>query len=179
MNRVVAVTATLATAALAGTMMVAAAHASTPAHAATTALAKAATAEPAKLPSFAATTIGSELDDGTYTTVVHCQGVDSPPPITLAKPGTPLTVNGVGPSAAILKMFQKPSPYKTIYTCTVIVREKVPAKPRKVTAVKSVPAHKPGCEIAPRGRAGCTKLVTLNTGFGGLAPQVKDHHPAG
>jgi hypothetical protein len=128
-----------------------------------------ATAQRAKLPVSPPTEIGSELDGRKYVTVVRCQGVDSPPPINLAKPGTPLIVSGVGPSAAILKMLQKPNPYKTIYTCTLVVRMKV-AKPKK--------AHKTGCEIMTGGRKGC-KTVTLNTGFGGLAHQVTGHHPAG
>jgi hypothetical protein len=222
MNRVIAVTATLATAAMAGTMVVAAAgvpamaaprpasahpakqagqakkaapakqavHAKAGgARAATAARSKAAAAAG---PSFLPTVIGSELGGGKYVTVVSCHGVDSPPPVTLAKPGTPLVVNGVGPSAAVLTMLQKPNPYKTVYTCTVTVREKVPAKPKPVAKVKKAhKAHKKGCEIATGGptggpggrptggRTGCTKPVTLNTGFGGEAPQVKDHHPAG
>jgi hypothetical protein len=219
MNRVIAVTATLATAAMAGTMAAAgvpamaaprpatahpAAHGKQAAHAkaagtraATAARSKAAAAQG---PSFLPTVIGSELGGGKYVTVVSCHGVDSPPPVTLAKPGTPLVVNGVGPSAAVLTMLKKPNPYKTIYTCTVTVREKVPAKPKPVAKVKK--AHKvgkKGCEIATGGptggrtggptggrtggptggRTGCTKPVTLNTGFGGEAPQVKDHRPAG
>lgn len=197
MNRVIAVSATLATAATA-TMVAAAtivpamaaprpaaahsvAHAKTTAHAKTSAQAKAATqakatTQRAKLAVPPPTEIGSELDGGQYVTVVHCQGVDSPPPIRLAKPGTPLIVSGVGPSAAILKMLQKPNPYKTVYTCTVVVQERVPTKPKKAAK-----AHKTGCEIITTGggRKGCTKTVTLNTGFGGLASQVKGHHPAG
>lgn len=124
-------------------------------------------------PGFQPTTTGSELDGGKYVTVVHCQGVDSPPPVTLGKPGTPLTVHGTGPSAAILAMLKKPGPYKTIYTCTVTVKVKVPARPKPVAKVKK------GCEIKSGGRARCTKPVTLNTGFGGEAQQVEDHHPAG
>lgn len=181
MNRVIAVTAALATAAVAGTT--AAAATILPAMAAPRPAA-AHPAEPAQRaaplraagtpgPGFPPTTIGSELGQGKYVTVVRCQGVDSPPPVTLARPGTPLTVNGAGPSAAILAELKKPNPYKAIYTCTVTVEEKVPPKPRP--AVK----HKKGCEIKEGGRARCTKPVTLNTGFGGEAQQVKDHHPAG
>ena len=224
MNRVSAVSATLATAAMAGTMVVAAAgvpalaaprpataHPAAPAkqaaqakqaanarkaanakaagaRAATAATAARSKAAAAAGPSFLPTVIGSELGGGKYVTVVSCHGVDSPPPVTLAKPGTPLVVNGVGPSAAVLTMLAKPNPYKTVYTCTVTVREKVPAKPKPVAKVKKAhKAHKKGCEIAAGGPAGgptggrtaCTKPVTLNTGFGGEAPQVKDHHPAG
>jgi hypothetical protein len=190
MNRVTAVAATLATAAtatMAAVTIVPAMAAPRPATAgpahAKTAHAKTVAAQHAKTPSYPPTSIASELDGGKYVTVVHCQGEDSPPPIHLSKPGTPLTVSGVGPSAAIFKMLKQQDPYKNIYTCTVTVEEKVPAKPK---AAKRVAAHK-ACEIGtggPRtgtgGRPGsCTKKVTLNTGFGGLARQVKNHRPAG
>jgi hypothetical protein len=184
MNRVTAVAATLATAA-AATMAAAtigpamAAPRSVASHPA--AHAKTTTAQRAKPTSSLPTEIASELDGGKYVTIVRCQGVDSPPPIHLAKPGTPLIVSGGGQSAAISKMLKQADPYKDIYTCTVLVEEKVPAKPRKAVT-KKIAAHKArgtGCEIATGGRTRCTKKVTLNTGFGGLAPQVKDHHPAG
>ena len=94
----------------------------------------------------------------------------------------PLTVTGAGPSAAVFKMLNQADPYKDVYTCTVLVKEKVPAKPKPA-------ARKAGCEIRPagpgnftggrNGRNWCTKKVTLDTGFGGLARQVKNHHPAG
>jgi hypothetical protein len=194
MNRVTAVAATLATAAAAtmaaatiGPAMAAprsvaghpAAHAKT-----TTARGRSTpantTAQRAKLTTSLPTEIASELDGGKYVTIVRCQGVDSPPPIHLAKPGTPLIVSGGGQSAQISKMLKQADPYKEIYTCTVLVEQKVP-KPR--TAVtKKIAAHKvrgTGCEIATGGRARCTKKVTLDTGFGGRAPQVKDHRPAG
>jgi hypothetical protein len=195
MNRVTAVAATLATAAAAtmaaatiGPAMAAprpmaghpAAHAETTTAHARSAAAKT-TALQAKPAGSLPTEIASELDGGKYVTVVRCQGVDSPPPVHLGQPGTPLIVSGGGPSAAISKMLKQADPYKDIYTCTVLVEEKVPAKPR--TAVtKKIAAHKvrgSRCEIAAGGRTRCTKKVTLDTGFGGLAPQVKDHHPAG
>jgi hypothetical protein len=135
-------------------------------------------AKQAKPTSSLPTEIASELDGGKYVTVVRCQGVDSPPPVHLGKPGTPLIVSGGGPSTAIAKMLKQADPYKDIYTCTILVEEKVPAKPAAVT--KKIAAHKVrGCEIATGGGARCTKKVTLNTGFGGLAPQVTHHHPAG
>ena len=193
MNRVTAVAAMLATAA-AATMAAAttgpalaaprsvaghpAAHArSATAHARTAP--EKATAQQAKPASSLPTEIASELDGGKYVTVVRCQGVDSPPPVHLGKPGTPLIVSGGGPSSAISKMLKQADPYKDIYTCTVLVEEKVPAKPR-AAVTKKIAAHKVrGCEIATGGGTRCTKKVTLNTGFGGLAPQVKQHHPAG
>lgn len=109
----------------------------------------------AKAASDPSTVIGSELDNGEYVTVVRCHGVRVPPPITVGKPGTPLTAKGVGPSAGILKLLKKPSPYKTIYTCTVVVETKTPT-PKKVF-----------------------KKVRVETGFGGMAGQVRRHHPAG
>jgi hypothetical protein len=194
MNRVTAVAAMLATAATA-TMAAAtigpalaaprpsAAHAA--AHA-SAAHANESAAQQAKLASLLPTEIASEFDGGKYVTIVQCQGVDSPPPVRLGQPGTPLTVSGVGPSAAIFKMLKQADPYKNVYTCTVLVKEKVPAKPR-ADVTKKIKAHKvrgSGCEIATGGNATggntrCTKKVTLNTGFGGLAAQVKRHHPAG
>jgi hypothetical protein len=194
MNRVTAVAAMLATAATA-TMAAAtigpalaaprpsAAHAA--AHA-SAAHANESAVQQAKLASLLPTEIASEFDGGKYVTIVQCQGVDSPPPVRLGQPGTPLTVSGVGPSAAIFKMLKQADPYKNVYTCTVLVKEKVPAKPR-ADVTKKIKAHKvrgSGCEIATGGNATggntrCTKKVTLNTGFGGLAAQVKRHHPAG
>jgi len=195
MNRVTAVAATLATAA-AATMAAAttgpamAAPRSVTAHPAAQSKPAAAhpgttqaktTAQQAKLTSFLPTEIASELDGGKYVTIVSCHGADSPPPVRLAKPGTPLTVSGVGPSAAIFKMLKQADPYKNIYTCTVVVKEKVPAKP-SAAVTKKIAAHKvrkSACEIAAGGGTHCTGKVTLNTGFGGLARQVKHHHPAG
>jgi hypothetical protein len=195
MNRVTAVAATLATAA-AATMAAAttgpAIAAPRPVTAHPAAHAKSATAHPsttqakttaqqAKLTSFLPTEIASELDGGKYVTIVSCHGVDSPPPVHLAKRGTPLTVSGDGPSAAIFKMLKQADPYKNIYTCTVVVKEKVPAKP-SAAVTKKIAAHKvrkSACEIATGGGTRCTKKVTLNTGFGGLARQVKHHRPAG
>ena len=189
MNRVTAVAATLATAAAAtmaaatiGPAMAAprsvAGHPAAHARSAT-AHARTATAKQAKPASSLPTEIASELDGGKYVTVVRCQGVDSPPPVHLGKPGTPLIVSGGGPSSAISKMLKQADPYKDIYTCTILVEEKVPAKPG-AAVTKRIAAHKVrGCEIATGGGTRCTKKVTLNTGFGGLAPQVKQHHPAG
>jgi hypothetical protein len=194
MNRVTAVAAMLATAATA-TMAAAtigpalaaprpsAAH---PAAHASAAHANESAAQQAKLASLLPTEIASEFDGGKYVTIVQCQGVDSPPPVRLGQRGTPLTVSGVGPSAAIFKMLKQADPYKNVYTCTVLVKEKVPAKPR-ADVTKKIKAHKvhgSGCEIATGGNTTggntrCTKKVTLNTGFGGLAEQVKRHHPAG
>jgi hypothetical protein len=80
-------------------------------------------------------------------------------------------------------MLAKPNPYKTIYTCTVSVEIKTTPKPAKHTVRH--PAKKKTCEIGTvggaaggRSGAGCTKTVTLNTGFGGMAGQVAHHRPA-
>jgi hypothetical protein len=185
MNRVTAVGAALATAAtaamaaaatiapaMAAPRTAAAAHPATQAKSATT-------AHTAKATTIAPTQIASELDGGKYVTIVTCRGVDSPPPIQLGKPTTPLIVSGTGPSATVFKMLKQQDPYKNIYTCTVLVKERVPATPRPAVP-KRVAAHKLSCEIVTVGHGwACTKKVTLNTGFGGLARQVKDHHPAG
>ena len=144
MNRVTAVAATLATAAAAtmaaatiGPAMAAprsaaghhAAHAKTTTARARSAPAKATAKQvtQAKRANSLPTEIASELDGGKYVTVVRCQGVDSPPPVHLGKPGTPLIVSGGGPSTAISKMLKQADPYKEIYTCTVLVEEKMPA----------------------------------------------------
>jgi hypothetical protein len=183
MNRVTAVAATLAaaaTATMAAATIVPAMAAPRPATAgpahAKTADVKTTGGQRAKAPSYPPTSIASEMDGGKYVTVVHCKGEDSPPPINLSGPGTPLTVSGTGPSAAIFKMLKQQDPYKTIYTCTVTVEEKVPAP--KAALPKRVAAHK-ACEIGTGKPGSCTKKVTLNTGFGGLARQVKNHRPAG
>jgi hypothetical protein len=200
MNRVTAVTATLVTAAAATVVVatvgpaMAAPHPTTARSAAHAKLAS--SAAHGKLANFA-TEIGSELQGGKYATVVQCHGVDSPPPVQLAQPGTPLTVDGVGPSAAIVAMLKKPNAYKTIYACTVVIEEKAPAKQKAQGKACEVAAGNSGrrvgggctnaqlkdCEIAAgssgrRVGGGCTKPVTLNTGFGGMAKQVKNHHPA-
>jgi len=140
--------------------------------------------------------IAAQTDGGKYLTVVHCRGVDTPPPIRVGEPGTPLTAYGTGSSAGLLKMLAKPNPYKTIYTCTVSVEVKPPAKPAKKPA-KKADTRKHACELGTgSGAAGgtggtggtgsgggakdrCTKSVTLNTGFGGMASQVGRHHVAG
>jgi hypothetical protein len=187
LNRVIAVAATAVTATMAAAVAIVPAMAAprpAAAHPAAHARIKAAaehartTAQRATTTSALPTEIASELDGGKYVTIVHCQGVDSPPPVHLGSPGTPLIVNGVGPSAAVFKMLKQQDPYKNVYTCTVLVKEKVPGK-AKPAVPKKVAAHKAGCEIATGAGRTCTKKVTLNTGFGGLARQVRNHHPAG
>jgi hypothetical protein len=136
--------------------------------------------------------IASKLDGGKYVTVVHCSGtVSAPPSVRLAKPDAPLTVTGDGSSPVILRTLATPDAYKTVYTCTVTVEVKGtvqkphPAKKASKPTAKSHPkAHKKTCDIAASAGAGhhgpgCTKVVTINTGFGGLAPRVVGHHPAG
>jgi hypothetical protein len=197
MNRVTAATAALAMGAIAAAATIAPAMAAArPAAARSVAHVKTTTAQ-AKAKAAAArakliaqqvqaakaqpVVIGSEEGNYKYVTVVSCQNTRTPPPITLGRPGTPLTASGVGPSAGILKSLQKPNAYKTIYTCTVVVKEKVPPKPRKASSPTS---PKPSCKFSA-GKTGqgngksCSRHVTVNTGFGGLAPQVTGHHPGG
>ncbi len=135
------------------------------------------------LPGLSTANIAAETDKGKYVTVVHCAGVDAPPPIRVGAPGTPLTASGTGPSGGLLKMLARPNLYETVYACTVDVEMKVAAPAKK--------AKKADCEIAGastadaaiagghRGTAGCTRPVTLNTGFGGMASQVAHHRPVG
>jgi hypothetical protein len=119
-------------------------------------------------------------DGGQYVTVVRCTGtVSAPPPVRLARRGDPLTVRGARPAAAVVRLLAKPKTYKTVYSCTVIVKEKVPAARKKPHLV----ARK-SCELGPgRGWVGrwrsCAREVILNTGFGGEAGPVASHHPAG
>jgi hypothetical protein len=195
MSRVIAVTVTLVTAATA--TMVAAATV-VPAMAAprpTTAR----HAAHATIADSMANEIG-EVEGGKYVTVVHCQGVDAPPPIQLAKGNRLLAVNGAPLSAAVAGALNKPGAYKTVYTCTVVLKEDAPPTPKAASKnCKIVTGHgirtgagadcaKPDtrkrCELVTgRGTrtgagAGCRKTVTLNTGFGGMASRVKDHRPA-
>lgn len=178
MNRATALTAALAmgTAVAAATIVpaLAATRSAAPAKAAAARAAPAKhgiakiTAQALKVAADPVTKIGSEVDGGKFVTVVQCQGVTVPPPIKLGAPGAPLTASGIGPSAGLLSMLQKPNPYKTVYTCTVIVKVKVPPKPK----VCMLP-------VSERTNGKCTRRVTLNTGFGGMAPQVRMHNPAG
>jgi hypothetical protein len=181
MNRVIAVAATLATA----TATLAAALTTLPAMAATrpadtrpAAAVKtiAREAKAAGQPREAApstSTVAGYFDGDKYVTVVHCTGAGTPPPIHLGQPGTPLTAKGVGPSAGILARLKKPNHYKTIYTCTVTVEQQTTPKPLRPRAAAA-------CEIAGgagHGGTACTRSVTLNTGFGGMAWRVAGHHP--
>jgi hypothetical protein len=124
--------------------------------------------------------VTSQLGNGQYVSVVQCQGsVKTPPPVEVAQPDAPLTVHGSGLSAGTLAALKQPNAYKTVYSCTVVVKERVPPKP------KPRPAGHRGCVVAGGSGTGggesgkrCKK-VTLNTGFGGLSAKVAEHHPAG
>jgi hypothetical protein len=119
-------------------------------------------------------------DGGKYVTVVRCTGtVSTPPPVRLARLDDPLTVRGTRPTAGVVKLLARPKAYKTVYTCTVIVEEKVPAAKKKAHLIA-----KRGCELGTgRGWVGrwrsCRHAVILDTGFGGEAGPVASHHPAG
>jgi hypothetical protein len=186
MNRVIAVAATLATVTAAtaavltnGPAMAASRPAGASPAAGVKSIAREAKAAGQSQDAARATTaIAAYSDGGKYVTVVHCTGAGTPPPIRLGQPGTPLTAKGVGPSAGILAMLKKPNPYKTIYTCTVTVEQQTAPKPQRPRAAAA-------CEIpggAGHGGTGhggtvCTRSVTLNTGFGGMAWRVAGHHP--
>jgi hypothetical protein len=124
--------------------------------------------------------ITSDFGGGKYVTVVRCTGTGStPPPVRFARLDDPLTVRGARPAAAVIKLLAKPKTYKTVYSCTVIVKEKVPPAKKKTHLVA-----KKSCELGTgRGWIGrwlsCHPEVILNTGFGGEAGPVARHHPAG
>jgi hypothetical protein len=96
----------------------------------------------------------SQYNSGQYVTVVTCHGTDTPAPVHLNLPHTPLQVKGDIPTPAIIHALAQPRTYKKVYTCTVTVEQKLPAPARHV------PHH-----------------VTVNTGFGGRANSVVQHHP--
>ena len=111
---------------------------------------------------------------GKYVTIVSCSGtVATPPPVHLARLNDPLDVRGAKPTATLLKLLGQPKVYKTVYTCTVTVKIKVPAKKRVV--VKKSCKLGPGIGVGPW--KSCHRVV-LNTGFGGEAGTVASHHPA-
>jgi hypothetical protein len=124
--------------------------------------------------------IASQLDNGQYVTVVQCHGsVKTPPPVEVGQPDAPLSVHGSSLSTGMLAALKKPNAYKTVYTCTVVVKERVQAKPKPRAA-----GHRTCVVVSGAGAGGgkgghrCKK-VTLNTGFGGMASNVARHHPAG
>jgi hypothetical protein len=135
--------------------------------------------------------IASEFGGGKYVTLVQCSGmVTAPPPLRIARPDAPLTVRGYGPEARIVRLLDKPHAYKTVYTCTVVVLVKVQVAAKKDKKDKktthAVHHARKVCEIVTAGTGtggfegrGCSRVVTLNTGFGGSAPKVAGHHPAG
>jgi hypothetical protein len=203
MNRVLAVAVTAATATMvAGAAIVPAMAAQRPAHARTAATASAkksgakaagaTTAESrAKLAAqhsaasaLAPLQITSQLGNGQYVTVVQCHGsVKTPPPVEVGQPDAPLTVHGSGLTSGMLATMKKPNAYKTVYACTVVVKERVAAKPKPRTAGhrSCTVVSGTGSGAGSAGGAGgkrCKK-VTLNTGFGGMASKVAQHHPAG
>jgi hypothetical protein len=119
-------------------------------------------------------TIVSQYANGKYMSVLHCQGISTPPPIRLKAPGTPLTLKGTGPSAGQTAGLSTPPGYQTVYKCTIVVQE------------RPVLVLKPRCELAPTGpgsggpgAAVCHQQVSISTGFGGEAASVARHHPRG
>jgi hypothetical protein len=189
MNRVLAVAVTAATATMvAGAAIAPAMAAARPMGARSAAAAAAKESEAKTVESrvkraavrpLAPLQIASQLSGGQYVTIVQCHGsVRTPPPIQVARPDGPLSVKGSTLSSGQLALLKKPDAYKTVYTCTVVVKERVQAKPKPRIA-----GHR-ACVVSGTGGGGrksstrCKK-VTLNTGFGGLAAQVAQHHPAG
>jgi hypothetical protein len=132
----------------------------------------------ASVPGLSAASIAASSDSGKYVTVVHCAGVDAPAPIRVGAPGTPLTVTGVAPSAEQRKLLAQAHAYKPVYACTVVVEMKAAAPAKKKASCEIAGAAATAGASGRRGAAGCTKKVTLNTGFGGLATPVSHHRPA-
>jgi hypothetical protein len=104
-------------------------------------------------------TIVSQDTAGVYVSVVHCRGIDIPPPIRLRQSGTPLLLKGTDATAVTRRQMTKPKKYKPVYKCTILIEKKAPAP--KVPVKVKVP-----------------RTVRLNTGFGGAAGSVARHHPA-
>lgn len=119
--------------------------------------------------------IVSQTGAGQYVSVVSCQGKEVPPPVHLREANTPLRLTGGTPSYAVTKAMAVPGRYKTVYTCTVVVKQAVPTHAGKGGGLNK-------CELG-KGAAGkggmgsCHRPVTLNTGFGGEAGPVSAHHP--
>ena len=182
MRRVMGAVAAAAAAALAATAVMAPALAATrpAAHAVKSRPAAHGKAKHQAKPTLADVITSQLGDGGKYVTIVRCSGsVSTPPPVTLARLDDPLTVRGTRPTAAVIKQLGKPKTYKTVYSCTVTVKEKTPAptKPRKPKRT-----HPAGCELGQggpwTGGRSCHRVI-LNTGFGGEAGPVASHHPAG
>jgi hypothetical protein len=99
-------------------------------------------------------TFDSEFRGGQFVTLVSCSSTVTPPPVSVGVPGAPLTLHGTGPSAGAATLLTKPGGYKTVFTCTIVVKKRVPKK-----------FH--------------LRKVIISTGFGGEAGSVARHHPAG
>lgn len=97
--------------------------------------------------------IVSQNQSGKFVSQVSCRGAHVPPPLHLRAPGAPLTLSGTGPSAGVSRALRKPKAYVTVYTCTIVIKQRVVKK------------------RFPK--------VTVSTGFGGEAGHVSRHHPAG
>jgi hypothetical protein len=129
--------------------------------------------------------IVSQYAAGEYVSIVTCRGTGAPPPLRLKAPGTPLTLTGTGPSAGVLQSLAKPGAYKNVYTCTIVIKKRVPPAPREATLRQCELGHGGGTSGTGTGGTGgartpvCHETVTLNTGFGGEARAVASHHPAG
>lgn len=106
--------------------------------------------------------IVSQYGPGQYVSVVNCQGQQVPPPVHLQAPNTPLQLQGVKPSYAVALAMAMPGRYKTVYSCTLVVKRET---------------QTPVARVAKVGKGGGLKHVTLNTGFGGESRSVFRHHP--
>lgn len=112
--------------------------------------------------------INSQYGSGQYVSVVDCQGKQTPPPVRIQAPQTPLRLTGTKPSFAVARAMATQGRYKTVYTCTLVVKKEIPRAPGKGGGIKS-------CEHPRTAKGQCR--VTLNTGFGGAAGAVTRHRP--
>lgn len=112
--------------------------------------------------------INSQYGSGQYVSVVDCQSRQAPPPVRLQAPQTPLRLTGTVPSLAVARAMATRGRYKTVYTCTLVVKKEIPRTPGKGGGIRP-------CEHARTAKGKCR--VTLNTGFGGAAGSVSGHRP--
>lgn len=130
------------------------------------------------VPATAPVHIPSQYGSGQYVSVVDCQGAQTPPPVRLAQPNTPLHLTGTAPTPAVAKAMATRGRYKTVYTCTVVVQKQVPTPAGKGGGLKQCELGGTGSgSTGKSGSSACHKPVTLNTGFGGAAGPVAGHHP--
>jgi hypothetical protein len=122
----------------------------------------------------------SQYNSGQYVTVVTCQGADTPGPVRVNQPHMPLHVSGDALTPATISALARPRAYKKVYSCAVTVEKRLPVATGKGGGTKcELPGGRlPGAGGSAGQEAGaCRHRVTLNTGLGGQARSVAQHHP--